>query len=354
MNPYFRLSPGFFEQNKVDLVYVSSSEQLAEPLITRFTGIAETTYGFRFIHTANKTLLLSGALEYQTVRKQYSQPMKKMSSRKQVLQTLRKFFSKKRVGLNFSYLTAGQLHTLKKNFPSARFVDVSSPLYAGREIKTREEIKKIIEAAAISQEISKKIPSMVKRNMSELQLGAEIKYSLSKEGCEESFPTIVGFGKNSTDIHHFNGNKKLQKGENVLVDFGAKYQGYCADLSRTFCFGNVSADQLEWYQKCFDAQTKAMEMIKPGVHVRHLMEAAEKTLGRKIPHALGHGIGLEVHDVPGAIYSKAEWTLKENQCLAIEPGYYGPRFGIRIEDDVIVTKNGNKRISFAPKKMVEI
>ncbi len=190
--------------------------------------------------------------------------------------------------------------------------------------------------------------------MSEIQLAAEIDHAFAREGCSPSFTTIVGFGKNSRNIHHFNSNHKLQKGNNVLVDCGAKYQGYCADLSRTFVYGKANNEQHKMYSKCVAAQNNAFDVIKPGAHAKHAFEVAEKTLGHKIPHALGHGIGLEVHDVPGAIYVKAEWIFKPGMAIAVEPGYYGKKWGIRLEDDAIITKNGCDRLSYAPKKLVEM
>ncbi len=344
----------WFAQHKIDGIYIATSEQMQDPLLTKFTGIAQTDFSFRYVQIPQNTLLLTSPLEAGTVRQTYGGQLKVIHSRKDVIQTLRKLFHKKRMGLNLNYITAGQFLSLKQNFPHTKFTDVSEALTKSREIKTKEELKKLKEAVKITQDVVKKIPSFTKKNMSEIQLAAEIDYAFAREGCSPSFTTIVAFGKNSTNIHHFNTHKKLQKGENVLIDCGAKLQGYCADLSRTFVFGNANEEQKEWYTKCVQAQTNAFEVIKPGAPAKHAMEIAEKTLGKKIPHALGHGIGLEVHDVPGAIYSKAEWKFQPGMAIAIEPGYYGKKWGIRLEDDAIITQKGCERLSFAPKKLVEI
>ncbi len=344
----------WYARQKIDTLYTVTSEQMQDPLLTKFTGISHTDFSFRFVQTPTQQVLTTSPLEAGTVKQSYAGKLKIIRSRKDVVKTLKPFFKNKKVGLNLNYITAGQFSALKKNFPTAKWVDVSQALVESREIKTSEELKKIRGAVNITQDVVKKIPSFVKNNMTEVALAAEINHAFAREGCPPSFTTIVAFGKNSRNIHHFNSHAKLKKGNNVLVDCGAKYEGYCADLSRTFVFGNANEEQKEMYSKCVAAQNDAFDVIKPGAHAKHAFEVAEKTLGHKIPHALGHGIGLETHDVPGAIYGKAEWVFKPGMAIAVEPGYYGKKWGIRIEDDAIITKNGNERLSTAPKKLVEI
>lgn len=346
--------PEWFDQNKIDALYTVTSEQMQDPLLTKFTGISHTDFSFRFIQTKEKNILMSSPLEAGTVKQTYAGNVKIVRSRKDVLQTMRKFFHNKKVGVNLNYITAGQLNALKKNFSKTKFVDVSEGLLKSREIKTHEELKKIREAVNITQSVIKKIPNMIRNNMSEIALAAEIDYAFAREGCSPSFTTIVAFGKNSRNIHHFNTHAKLGRGNNVLVDCGAKFEGYCADLSRTFVYGNANEEQHEMYEKCVHAQQAAFELIRPGNKAKLGFDAAEKTLGHKIPHALGHGIGLETHDAPGAIHAKAEWAFQPDMAIAVEPGFYGKKWGIRIEDDAIITRSTIERLSTAPKKLVEL
>lgn len=347
-------STEWFAQQKIDALYTVASEQIQDPLLTKFTGISHTDFSFRFIQTPTQRLLMTSPLEAGTVKQIYDGKIKVIRSRKDVIQTMRTFFRNKHVGVNLNYITAGQVNALKTAFPKTKFVDVSSALYQSREIKTSEELKKIREAVRITQDVVKKVPSLVKNHMSEIQLAAEINHAFAREGCPPSFTTIVAFGKNSRNIHHFNSHTKVQKGNNVLVDCGAKFEGYCADLSRTFVFGSANDEQHEMYAKCVAAQNAAFDVIKPGANAKHAFDVAEKTLGHKIPHALGHGIGLETHDVPGAVHTKAEWLFKPGMAVAVEPGFYGKKWGIRIEDDAIVTQKGCDRLSTAPKKLIEI
>ncbi|MFH0970769.1 MAG: Xaa-Pro peptidase family protein [Candidatus Diapherotrites archaeon] len=344
----------WYEKNNVDALYTSTNEQLQDPLFTKFTGIYHTDFSFRFFQSPEKKLLLCTPLERRVVKHQYNGRTKTVTTQKEITHVLRGLFGKKKIGLNLRYMTATQYTALKKTFPHTPFKDVSEALEKTRTIKTKEEKRKIIEAVKITQEISTKIPPLLRKGKKEIEIVAEINYHLAREGCGNAFPTIVAFGNNTPNIHHFPRNKKLVKNEIVLVDFGAKYQGYCTDATRTFCFGKASEEQKEWYARVWNAQQEAFKTIIPGKKAFDTMKQAEKILGRKIPHAVGHGIGLETHDYPGAIQGKADWEYQEGMTLAIEPGYYGKAFGIRIEDDVLVTKNGCKILSHASKKLVEI
>lgn len=345
-------SAEWLKQNKVDTVYTVTSEQLGDPLLTKFTGISTIDFGFWFVQNSTKSLLLCGSLEEGTVRQRYDGTLRVVRARKDILKYLRPFFSGKRVGVNERYLTAAQLTGLKKNFPKARFVDVSDALYKSREIKTNEEIKKIKEAVKVTQETIRKIPNMMKPSMTEVELAAEINHHFARAGCGVAFPTIVAFGKNSRNIHHFNGKTKIKSGDNVLVDCGAKYEGYCADLSRTFVYKRANDEQHSMYAKLIEAQNAAFEHVIPNGHAKEVHLTAERVLGHKIPHALGHGIGLETHDVPGAIHGKAEWIFKPDMLVAVEPGFYGKKWGMRVEDDARITAKGHERLSTAPKKLV--
>lgn len=344
----------FFEQNKIDVLYIVSNEQLVDPLLTKITGITLLNFGYRFLQSPEKNLLLCGLLEARTVAKQYAGKMKTIRSRKDITDNLHAFFNKKRVGLNYAYMTAGQLIALKEKFPKTKFVDVSAPLYHSRGVKTKDEIKKITEAAKISQEISHSFPEWMHKNITEQQLKARINYEFMRNDCEEAFPTLVCFGDNARDIHHFVSSKKLKKNETVMIDYGAKYQGYCSDLTRTMHFGKASEAKHAFYARTMAAQEAGIVELTPGSISKNAHIAAEKVLGHKIPHGLGHGLGLETHDSPGSISPYQEWKIMPGMVLTVEPGYYGPQGGIRIEDDIVITKDGNKRLSKAPKHLLEV
>jgi len=173
-----------------------------------------------------------------------------------------------------------------------------------------------------------------------------IDFQLRKSGATNSFETIVAFGPNASRPHHQPGKKKLRQKDTVLIDFGAKYKGYCSDITRCFALGPMTA----LYRKAFDvveqAQAAAIKAIKAGVKLTDVDSAARDAIrGTTLPvysHGTGHGLGLEIHELP-FLKPDTKETLKAGQVITIEPGIYIPgKLGIRIEDDVLVTKTGAK------------
>jgi Xaa-Pro aminopeptidase len=164
-----------------------------------------------------------------------------------------------------------------------------------------------------------------------------------EDGFETAF-CIVAFEENTSHIHHVSSNKKLTQGV-VLIDTGAKYNGYCADLTRTFWFGSEKGPLYdEFHQEKImaeDCLKRIESKLKPGTMAKDLCRCTN--LLEEMPHSLGHGIGIEVHDFPSGIGHKSKWTLKEGMVLAIEPAEYKKKFGIRLEDNYLITKNGFRK-----------
>jgi Xaa-Pro aminopeptidase len=126
----------------------------------------------------------------------------------------------------------------------------------------------------------------------------------------------------------------------VLIDCGAKYKGYCADISESFWFGKKPSEEYKTAHCKVECAIEAIEgKLKSGVKGKDLWKESEKYL-KELPHALGHGIGLEEHDAPGAISAKSNWTLKKGMILAIEPAIYSKKFGVRIERDYLILNKG--------------
>ncbi|EQB72004.1 MAG: hypothetical protein AMDU1_APLC00014G0016 [Thermoplasmatales archaeon A-plasma] len=196
--------------------------------------------------------------------------------------------------------------------------------------------------------------------MTESEVSALIAYEMMKLGASEpSFSTIVAFGENASMPHYSPGDRKLKKNDFVLIDFGARYRRYCSDITRTVVFGHASPDQREMYDVVFRAQDESMKTIKENVNGKDVDAVARKIIdstkfkGRFI-HSLGHGLGMDVHDHP-ALSSNYDFPLKANMVVTVEPGVYVPRVGgVRIEDDVIVKKDGFELITTAPRELMEI
>ncbi|MEA3225685.1 MAG: M24 family metallopeptidase, partial [Planctomycetota bacterium] len=181
---------------------------------------------------------------------------------------------------------------------------------------------------------------------SESELAGMLDFQIRKLGARNSFETIVAFGPNASRPHHQPGMQKLKKRDTVLIDFGAKYRGYCSDITRCFTVGEPTA----LFKKVFDvveqAQTAAIKKIRAGAKFTEIDATARQTIAKAdLPvygHGTGHGFGLEIHEPP-FLKADGKGKFQAGQVITIEPGIYIPgKLGIRIEDDILVTETAHK------------
>lgn len=203
-------------------------------------------------------------------------------------------------------------------------------------------------AVWIALQVLKKIT--LSAGQSERQVSDWIKAELKNFGAKPSFRSIVASGKRSAFPHGYATRKKIKAGEQVVVDFGARYNGYCSDLTRTFIVGQSSAKQRKIIQLVKKAQQKALRKVREGAVCREIDKAArdyfkKKGLGKYFIHTTGHGIGRKVHQEP-RISSKNRHRLKAGQVVTVEPGIYIRGWGgVRREDMFLVTKKGCKLLT---------
>jgi Xaa-Pro aminopeptidase len=271
------------------------------------------------------------------------------------------------------------------------FISPNHLLHEMRLYKSRAEIAAMRKAAKISAAAHRRAMQMCRPGMMEYQIEAELKYTFMKLGAQETaYPPIVGGGANSCILHYTENNQVLNDGDVLLIDAGSEYNGYASDISRTFPVnGKFSSAQREVYELVLKAQSAAIGKIKPGNHWNEPHEAAIEVLtagmvefgilkGRLrqlikdqaytkyYMHRTGHWLGMDVHDV-GDYKVEGEWrTFEPGMVMTVEPGIYLPasskglakkwrNIGIRIEDDVLVTRTGNDILSKdAPKSVEEI
>jgi len=234
---------------------------------------------------------------------------------------------------------------LKKTV-KARLKTVADVIETIRSIKDESEVAAIKAAASISSQALQQTLPYVKPGVTESELAGMLDLHIRKLGARNSFETIVAFGPNASRPHHQPSKRKLKKKDAVLIDFGAKYKGYCSDITRCFVIGGMT----DFYKKVYDvverAQAAAIKMIKPGVKITQVDAAAREVIRKSgLPvygHGTGHGFGLEIHESP-FLKADAKGKLKAGQILTIEPGIYIPgKIGVRIEDDILVTETGHK------------
>ena len=215
-------------------------------------------------------------------------------------------------------------------------------------------LKKIKQAAKIADRVLVHIFDILKPGVREKEVAAWIRRALKKHGAREAFRIIVASGKRSAKPHGFATQKKINPGEVIMLDFGAKYQGFCSDITRTFVIGKPNQKQKKVYRILFQAQKKAIQKVKDGVKCSTVDAAARdyiksKGFGKYFKHSIGHGIGHKVHEKP-KISQKNQKTLKAGTIVTIEPGIYiKGKWGMRIEDMVLVTKKGCKQLTKSSK-----
>ncbi len=218
-----------------------------------------------------------------------------------------------------------------------------------RRKKDDTEARYISRAAKIAWDALDMALGEIKPGMTESQLRAKIDYGIISAGSEPSFETIVAFGPNGSRPHHQAGGRKLKKGDPILIDFGARYNGYASDTTRCFVLGKPRREYSKAWVAVLAAQQCGIKMIKPGIKTADVDQAVRAVIQEsgfpEYGHGTGHGLGLDVHETP-VLSSRSKETLEVGDVVTVEPGIYLPgKFGIRIEDDVLVTPKGAKILS---------
>jgi len=229
-----------------------------------------------------------------------------------------------------------------------------------REVKTEDEIEIIQEAVNIAEKGFDYILGFVKPGITEIEVANELDFYMRKLGATEvSFDTIVASGIRSAMPHGVASDKIIENGDMVTIDFGCYYKGYVSDMTRTFAVGDPGEQLKEIYEIVYQANKKVAEVAKAGMTGAELDAVArdyitEHGYGESFGHTTGHGIGLEIHEGP-AISFRNEEALVENNVITNEPGIYIPGLGgVRIEDDLVITKDGNYNLMSSPKELTII
>ncbi len=240
-------------------------------------------------------------------------------------------------------LSIGTYDVLRKNLP-VRLIHRKDMVENLRRTKDAGEIAMICRAAEIAAAAFKQIIAKIRPGLCESELAAMLDYNILKLGAANAFKTIVAFGANASMPHYQPKNAKLRANDTILIDFGASCGGYCCDITRSFCFGRPSRQYGLAHRAVVQAQHAVIQRIKPGVNAIELDVLAKKIIKKAgfkpYGHGLGHGTGLEVHEKP-VVSSLSKDVLQAGDIITVEPGVYiAGKFGIRIEDDVLVTDAG--------------
>jgi Xaa-Pro aminopeptidase len=237
---------------------------------------------------------------------------------------------------------------------------VSLNIESLKMIKDEVEIERIRKACSIADKCYKHILKFIKVGMKEIDVRNEmLRYMLALGASKESFDIIVASGKRGAMPHGVASDKKIKAGDFVTLDFGCINDYYCSDMTRTFVMGEPSKEMKEIYDVVLEAQLKGIDAVKPGVKAKDIDFACRDFIdkmgyGDYFTHSTGHGLGILVHDSL-AISPRSETILKEGMVFTIEPGIYIEGLGgVRIEDDVVVTKDGCEILTKSSKKLYKI
>ncbi|MBH59437.1 MAG: proline dipeptidase [Thaumarchaeota archaeon] len=313
-------------------------------------------------YPTGKVFLLTSKLEEQSALNTPYIEVESFGTYNEYKEILRKRLSEVKVlGINYNELSYANYLWIRMTLKNVKkVVNVSKSIGESRCIKDEIEIKELRKSAKIASNTFRTITSSLKENITENQLASIINHDLEKQGASgPSFQTIVAFGKHSAEPHYAPKNTKLKKNRLVLCDYGARYNKYCSDITRTVVFGKADKKIKDIYETVRKASEIGLKSVKVGVKASDVHNAVEEYIdstkykGRFI-HSTGHSIGLNVHD-GASISKKSDVILEEGMAFTIEPGIYLPTIGgVRIEDDIIVRKNKAEILTNVPRDLIEI
>lgn len=246
------------------------------------------------------------------------------------------------------HLTLKRQRELTETFGVTEFGDIDLTIKELRNVKSAEEIEKIQQACALADRCIQIGVDYLKEGVTEREVVNHIEYEIKAYGVNEmSFDTMVLFGDHAASPHGTPGDRQLKQDEYVLFDLGVVYENYCNDMTRTVRFGTPSDEAQSIYRTVLEAEQQAIQAIKPGVTIKDIDRIARDIIGdagygEYFTHRLGHGLGLEEHEYQD-VSSTNENQFEAGMVVTVEPGIYVPGVaGVRIEDDILVTEDGNQ------------
>ena len=261
------------------------------------------------------------------------------------------------VGFEENYVTYAKYKEYMHKFKINNFVETENFIEKQRTIKDNEEIENIKRACEITDNCFEYILSYIKPGMTEKDIAKAIEdyYKERTEGL--AFETIVASGENSSKPHAIPTDRKIKETDIITIDMGCKYKGYCSDMTRTIFVGEITEEMKFVYDLVLKNQKQTSDQYKDGANIRVLSKMVENDFrlhGFDLIHSIGHGLGLEIHEKPYITYNNDN-NLKENMVITNEPGIYLPgKFGVRIEDTVLITKFGCINLTKSEKNYIVI
>jgi Xaa-Pro aminopeptidase len=317
------------------------------------TGISNIRYlsgftgseGVLILNAGEACLLVDGRYKTQAEAEVYGVSVLRYDHKMQCIEKTVKKMGLAKLGFEPAFINVDMYDDLKRRLKNVRLVPLGEELKALRACKDRREIAIMQKAAAIASGAAAALARDMKPGWTEREAALHLEMTARRAGAEQvAFETIVASGENAALPHAKPSNRKIRHGDFVVVDFGVKYQGYCSDETCTFAIGELTGDQKNAYRAVKCAHDEAIAAVRADAAAAGIDALARRVLGKKygryFVHGTGHGVGLEVHEAPRLAQTSPD-VLKAGMVVTVEPGLYYPgRWGIRIEDTVVVKKNG--------------
>jgi Xaa-Pro dipeptidase len=261
------------------------------------------------------------------------------------------------ISVGFDDLPLSLLNRLEKRLPEIAFRRDQDVVWAQRIVKDAMELKLMREAGRLANAAMEALVRVLVVGEKEHRLAAEASYAMMREGAEaHAFEFTVGSGPRSAYPHASSTGRKIERGDLIVVDIGASSRGYCSDITRTFIAGKPDAKRAEMYEAVSRSYDAVYSAMKPGVNCREVDAVSRKVIsdagyGQNYSHSLGHGVGLEIHEPPSVSQTSNE-ILRNGNVVSNEPGVYMHGFGgVRIEDTVLITESGPRRLTDYPREI---
>jgi len=338
-------------KSDIDTLFISNKDNIR--YYSGFTG----TFAFLLI-SKSKTIIITDSR--YTLRAEEESPdyeIYKLKSGDNWIENSTKITKTKVIGYEGDYVSVNLLNQLQRRAEKInKWEDFSEKITLGRIIKSEEEVETLQKTIDISDSAFNNVSKKIKTGMTEKDVAWEVEKEMRELGAESpSFDTIVASGINGSKPHHSPTDKLINNNEAITIDMGAKYKGYCSDLTRTIFIGDPDEKFKKIYTTVLKAQLISMETAQPDMTGEEIDKIARDIItsegyGEYFGHSLGHGVGIEIHENPG-VGPNSKNNIKPGMVYTIEPGIYIENWGgIRIEDMVIMTDSGNNLLSHALKE----